>query len=186
MAAVDLTTVANVKEYGAIEGAANDGLLQKLVTAASRFAESYCSRSFHSAAYTETYNGTGTYRLLLRNFPVTAVAAVSVNGAPLASSVLNTSPGFQFDELGLYAVGGLVFPRCGPRNVVVTYTAGYVEIPEDLAQAVNELVVLKFKRRTNLDIAARAIANETISYSDKDMTRATRAVFDLYRGAAPL
>lgn len=186
MAAVDLTTVAAVKAYMGdnTNNATQDAVLQQLITAASQFAESYCSRVFHEATYTDQLSGTGTYRLLLPQVPVTAVAAVGVDGASWLSAATSRNPGFQFDNLGLYAVGGMYFCR-GVRNVEVTYTAGYADdaIPADLSQAVIELVVLKFKRRTNIDVTARMIAQETISYNVQDMPKSTRSVLDLYRRA---
>lgn len=186
MAAVDLTTLAAVRQYmGGDAPTSADPLLQSLITAASVFAESYCGRSFHSADYNDTYEGTGTHRLMLRNRPVTAVASVTVGGMSWALTTTDYAPGFQFDDLGLFGTGGYVFIR-GVRNIKVAYTAGYVIIPADLSQAVNELVTLKFKRRTNIDVTARQIAQETISYNVSDMPKSVRTTFDLYRAAAPL
>lgn len=183
---VDLTTLADVKAYdSSISGVSSDPLLERLITAASMFAATYCGRAFHSATYEEVYEGTGTYRLLLRNSPVTAVSAVSVNGHAWTLTTLGTQPGYQFDKDGLYATGCYAFPRA-VRNVIVSYTAGYTTIPFDLAQAVIELVVLKYRRRDKLDIQARMIAQETISYNSNDMTKSTKAVFDKYVMVAPV
>jgi len=183
---VDLTTVADVKAYdGSIQGNSADTLLERLITAASTFAETYCGRNFHAADFEEVYEGTGTYRLMLHNYPVISVSGVSVNGLAWASTTLGTQPGFQFDKYGLYATGGYAFPRA-VRNVIVNYRAGYEVIPFDLAQAVIELVLLKFRRRDKLDIQARMIAQETISYTSGDMNKSTRSVFDQYRMVAPV
>lgn len=76
--ATDLTTVPNVKTYMGITAATWDALLLELVSASTDLIQSYCNRRFASQNYTgEIYDGPDSSRLLLRQFPVTAVGRVT-------------------------------------------------------------------------------------------------------------
>lgn len=66
----DLTTITQVKLYGAISGTTYDTKLSSLLTAASRFVEGYCDRLFISAAYTEYCDGREDY-ITLNAYPIT-------------------------------------------------------------------------------------------------------------------
>ena len=83
---IDLTTVAFLQQYLAQGGNTGGGgqavtgnapLMQRLVTAASQTARTTIGRNPLVAAYNETYDGTGTGLLTLRNWPVIAVSASS-------------------------------------------------------------------------------------------------------------
>lgn len=195
---IDLTTVQAVAAYiGGIDGTdpAVNSLLQSLVTAASAFASQYCSRDFRSGTISETYNGLGTQRIILRRAPVSAVSALSIDGISISARTTPGAAGFVFDDTGtVYVDGCTVFTR-GWQNVAVTYTAGWVTpgqalatspvgtvtLPLDIQQAVIEVVALKFKaQRNNIGIAARQIAGETISYSQADIPRSVVPVFEFY------
>lgn len=194
---IDLTTVAAVAAYiGGIDGtdAAVNSLLQTLVTSASAFVSSACSRDFRRQSYTQNYNGPGGHILVLRAAPVTAVASVVVDtiAVPAREGV---AYGYVFDDSGaLYLTGTYRFVA-GYQNVAVAYTAGWVTpgqapttsppgtvtLPQDMQQAVVEMVALKYKsQRNNIGIAARQIAGETISYSQVDVPRSAQPVLDFY------
>jgi len=76
-----LTTLARVKTFLGISGTSddelltslinNDELLTSLINSCTDFIENYCDRRFKQKAYTnELYNGNGTNKLLLKNYPV--------------------------------------------------------------------------------------------------------------------
>ncbi|MEJ0065011.1 MAG: hypothetical protein WDM85_05905 [Caulobacteraceae bacterium] len=50
------------------------------MTAVSALIPNYLGRQVLSASYVETYRGNGQHQLLLRNFPITAVASVAFAG----------------------------------------------------------------------------------------------------------
>lgn len=182
---IDLCTVADVRAYiGGDIPTASDDLIQALITAASQYAMSFCARNFKSASYSEVYDGTGTTRLLLKQTPVTAVASVSVDGLSYSATTSSLASGFQFDDLGLFATGCSVFPY-RQRCVSVAYTAGYTTVPFDLSQAVVEMVADKYKRRANIGIQARAIANETITYTSGEVPKSARVVLLNYMRVVP-
>jgi hypothetical protein len=193
---LDLTTVAAVAQYiGGIDAGdqATNDLLQALITAASAYASSYCSRDFRSATYSQAYNGTGTQRIMLRVAPVSAVSALSIDGIAIPAATSPLYYGYVFDESGMVYLRGCYGFAEGWQNVQVTYTAGWVTpgqggsvtLPQDMQQAVIETVALKYKaQRNNIGIAARQIAGETISYSQVDIPKSAQPVFDIYQRVA--
>lgn len=163
---IDLTTVANVRQWmpgvQAPDNLNTDAVLQSAITAASldilrrtgRGARNWqvASQSPYNqqVEYTETYDGTGTSRLFLRNAPVNSVSRLTIFGNAVAASTSQAQAGYVIDGTGrsislispysgsgnysgyygngrwpAFALGTLpVFP-VGVQNVTVTYMGGY-------------------------------------------------------------
>jgi hypothetical protein len=173
MAAGDLTNLNNAKDWMGLTASGDDALLTRLITAVSVGIQSWLNRTLASASYTETRNGTGTKRLVLSNYPVSAVASVTVDGVAVPSY------NFVFDQYGIELAGD-VFPR-GTGNVVVAYTAGYTEVPADIEQACIELVQLKYKRRLNPDVDSKTQGGETITFASSEMPKSVKDALAQYK-----
>jgi hypothetical protein len=126
-----LTTVARLKSFMGITSATHDTLLDSVVDATSQFIQNYCDRTFVETTYTnEIYDGVGTDKLMLRNYPVSTTAAFTLE---VRTSPMNVS---SWDAISsdLYhthynrgiieMVGGRFYEL--PRHYRITYTAGYV------------------------------------------------------------
>ena len=86
-----LTTLAKVKCYLGITNEDSDKILEPLIERASGYLERYCHRKFTSRSYTrEVYAGNGERRLILDQYPITAVSRVS-SGRTNAFYVCNTT-----------------------------------------------------------------------------------------------
>lgn len=86
-----LITLAQAKLYLNITDEDSDRILEALIDRATGFIERYCNRKLKSRAYTrEVYVGNGTSRLVLDQYPVSAVGRVS-EGRTNAFSVTNTT-----------------------------------------------------------------------------------------------
>lgn len=138
-----LTSLSNVKAWLEIpsNNTKSDPLLERLIESASRFILTYLQiPSFLPTTYTEWYDGYGQNFMLLRQFPVTRVNGVSINGVPVQQAGGNgiSTPfttGWTLDpetilstnqRLTLYY---MVFPR--QRNsVYISYEAGYKRVDE--------------------------------------------------------
>lgn len=100
--------------------------------------------------FTETYSGTGSESMYVRNAPILSVTSLVVNGVTIPASLAYGQAGFFVQDDGKSIAmrsGGTVgylpnffwgwggnqykFLR-GRGNVVLTYTAGYAETPPDL------------------------------------------------------
>lgn len=172
----DFCTVDDVKAWLGLANQAADPLLARLITAQSVFLETWLSRQVNSRAVAETYDGHGGRVLSVQASPVTAVASVVVDGQAVT--------GFTFDSETILLPEGKVFTR-GTGNVVVTYTAGFVPTPPDLAQACVEVVALRFKERDRIGITTQALAQGNTTFAREQFPPHILAVLNSYRRVTP-
>ena len=141
MAGSQLTTVANAEAWlGLPSNSANDALIGRLITAVSTSILGFLGRgSLLSKAYTETRDGTGTRRMMLRNWPVTAISALTIDSMAVLPGSYSGTPGangyagYYFEawdgsppgRMQTLELVGYQFCR-GKQNVAVSYTAGYL------------------------------------------------------------
>ena len=190
MAFGDLTTLGDVKLWlqtgqGAFPDT-DDALLARLITAASQFIQSWLGRQIASGDWQEVRDGTGGQRLSFANTPVSAMLSLSIDGVaiPPAPSDGGFGPGYVFSPTEL-ALRGYVFTRRA-QNVILTYTAGYLATPPDIAQAAIELVCQRYRERTRIGEVSRAIGgNETVTFSQLDMSADVTLLLSQYRVVAP-
>lgn len=172
----DLTTVANASSWLGLTTATDDALVQRLITAISVTIAGYCSQNLVSQSYTETRNGTGGAKLMLKQGPITAVASLTIDAIAIPVRTAPGQTGYYFDTDFLY-VDGYAFTRpgtspnlylrstsAGAQNVVIAYTAGYAPIPFDLEQACIELLAVRFKQRDRIGLKSKMLGAETMAY----------------------
>jgi hypothetical protein len=191
----DLTTLADVKAWLQTGQnpfpATDDALLGRLITAASGFIQNWLQRQIISGDWIEVRDGDGGQHLVFANFPVTAVWSLSIDGltippAPLINGYAGGyGAGYTFSPTEL-ALRGFVFTRRA-QNVAVTYTAGYATVPPDIAQACIELVCQRYRERSRIGEAAKALSSgETVRFLPKDMSDSVKTALSPYRAAAPV
>lgn len=179
MAAQDLTSVANLKSWSSLVSTADDALLARLITAVSSFFASYCGRVFQSAAYSEVRDGTGGAKLVLRQYPVTAVASLAVDGQTIGMRPKVGQPGYVISPPRTLALAGYTFTS-DVQNVEVSYTAGFATTPADLEQACIECCASWYKRKSRIDEQSKSIQGEVITFSMKDIPAAAKSILDDY------
>lgn len=177
-------TLADLKEWLSIPSTTttSDALLTRLLNAATAFMDTYMGRDgLLSAARTETRSGTGHKRLMTRHWPVTAVAAVTVNGEAIPVSSSWDATGYTHDADSI-VLRNRVFDK-GDLNVSLSYTAGYAAVPADIVQACIELAGLKFRTRDTSASGwvSKSLAGETVSFSQKDMSSSVKTTLDEYK-----
>jgi hypothetical protein len=185
MADGDLTDLDTAKAWLGVTTTTYDTQLSGLVTAVSSFVTGYLGRQLLTASYVETYRGNGQSSMVLRNFPITAVASVAFAGQTItaAADPVALSSGILFDDRALQLLG-YRFPIGLP--VVVGYTAGYAATPPDIGQAAVELVGEAFRRRDRIGLASKTLGGqEVIAFSLKDMNDTVRALLAPYQVLAP-
>ncbi|WP_029289129.1 hypothetical protein [Cellulomonas sp. HZM] len=126
---VDLVTLEEAKNFLNIplESTSDDDELAKFITAASKM----LARKFGVGVpqlFSDVQQG-GREHLVLSHCPVVSVTSVTAAGVALAETdyVLDESAGILTSARGQF----------GPGPLVVTYTAGYDPVPEDLSLAGN-------------------------------------------------
>ena len=141
----DLTTLAAAKAAARLTTAGDDDLIQRFVTTLSRTFINKCNRqSFYGRTVTTALTATKVGYLILPEYPVTSVSALSSAGSSIPAAVAPT-PGAPQQPSGYlltpswdgvppgsaqqitaygYGFGG------GPGGVPITYRAGYEVIGE--------------------------------------------------------
>lgn len=173
MAAGDLTTLAAAKSWMNVTVTGDDALLVRLISAVSTYIQTVLNRKLAIASYTETRDGSGTRRFTLTNYPVTAVASLTIDGCLIASY------DYVWDQYGITLAGG-VFAR-GAGNVTVAYTAGYATTPVDVEQACLELIALRYARRLRPDVQSKTQGGEAVTYSDAKLLDSVKDVIAQYK-----
>ena len=205
----DLTTLTDVKAWlqtgQSLFPATDDAMLKRLITAASRYIQTWLNRQIALQDWIEVRDGTGNalgpseVRYQFAAFPVSAVSLVVVDGltippipvsppAPSGIALINTfatKAGYLFSPTQLLIRGYKIPRKVG--CVTMQYTAGYAVTPPDLAQACIELVALRYRERSRVGETARAIGGvETVSYSQKDMSDSIKTLIQQYRIVTPV
>ena len=179
---------------GAVVGV-TDALLSRLITACSKFIESWLNRTIASVAYTETHNGNGGQTLILNNYPVTQVASVTVDGIvipprpPLGAGssgvyTFNGSPGGWINDDQSVMIAGGCFPR-GFQNVTVVYAAGYVFTPPDIEQAAIDMIGDWFRYIDRIGKKSQAIENQSTQFVDVAIPSRALGILQQYKRVTP-
>lgn len=166
-----LTTVSAVKVYLGIPSTdtSQDVLLEDLVNSFSAFAEKFTGRKFGISDYDETYAGTETQELILKQYPVNYVTSVTDTSifdvdTPITDYTIKSESGILFRNNFLWykcpLIKGLSKYEVGRQeNYEVVYNAGYVlpkddseltprTLPYDLEMLTKTLVINRFNRLT--------------------------------------
>jgi hypothetical protein len=126
--------------------------------------------------YDEWYDGNGNQRQFVRNWPITEVTNVFVNGTSIPLSGGVTQPGYVIDGSGKsivirtigqispiysyssrYIGGGNYFFARGIQNVEIQYTAGFSGIPYDLNQACIQTVAQTVIQQSVIYMRSKAL-----------------------------
>ena len=181
----DLTTVANLQFWLGLTNVqpATATQLQRLVTAVSVWMQDWMNRIIPSQSYQEFRDGNDQARLMLPNYPVTAIAAVTVDGV-----IIPPSPGPG--QSGWVLANDTVTIRCGrftrgKVNVEVDYTAGYATTPPDLEQACLELASLRWKDREHIGHNSISMGGQQTNFVVKDMPDSVKTVLQQYKKVVP-
>lgn len=114
-----------------------DNLMQRLISSVSGYIQTWADRVFANAAYTEYRNGQGGPTLPLRNYPVTSVSGLAINGVtippapPLNAPSQQTAPGFALGPGGYVFNDSMLMLRQylfyrGMQNVQINYAGGFL------------------------------------------------------------
>jgi uncharacterized phiE125 gp8 family phage protein len=180
----DLTTLASFKAYAGVAVTNDDAVLSSLITAYSAWVQQWMNRNILTQTYNETYNGRNHIAQMLPQWPVTAVSAVTIDGVSIPARTTATGAGY-FTDGEAVILAGYSFSK-GRANVTIGYTAGYATVPTELAQAVNELVSLRYKLRDKMEWSSKSLAGETVSLVTKDMPESVRTILNTWRAVVPV
>lgn len=178
--AIDLTTIEKVKIELGITDTSVDVLLVTLVTAASRWMMTECGRKFRSSTTTKRFHGDSTFGLTLPFGPVTSVQNVVIDGSQIPPALNPGDAGWTLDY-GRVNLVGYVFTT-GTSNIEVTFTSGFVTVPEDLDQACVEMTCWMFRNRDRWGLQSRTLhLGESLTFRPDEAPYFTQCAIMNYR-----
>jgi hypothetical protein len=199
MAAGDFCTIVDLKLWLGIDigNTKDDAILTSLITNATAGMLNRMNRAaLLSASYTETRSGNGGSHLALKNFPVTAVSSLTINGVAILASPDGVKAGYVFDQYQISLIGSYFsWPgnsagsnfSVGDGNIVVTYTAGYAAIPPDVSEACKEWCAFRYRQRSWIGQTSKHLGTgETVSFSQKAMPDEVDKVIQQYSRRIPV
>lgn len=179
LAANALTTWEYAREYLGLDEDEQEFVTQR-INEASAIAERHMDRALYEAERTEIYDGSGRAYLLLRQWPVSEVTSVRISTAGEFDEAEEESILTLDENVGvLWTRRG--FPK-GRRNVRVTYTAGFADIPADVQAAVCEIVASRMKAVRAGQIGIKSVTGDGVN-TTFELTIPTNAqrILETYR-----
>ena len=177
-----LVSLTEAKEWLGISDNTQDGLITRLIQAASRAVGNYLNRpTLFSQSYVETYDGTNSRVLCPINFPITAVTSLTIDGAAVSQVTDMLSDGYRVTPTNLVMNGSRRF-TAGRGNVAITYTAGYATIPDDMQQACLMTLQSMVQAQTvDTTVSSESTAGYSVSYRATGAGRVTEDAKELLK-----
>ena len=150
-----LVKVTEVKDWIKIAGSDDDAVITQILDSALNRVEEYLNFTLETNTYTaEKYDGTGTNKLVLYQFPVTSITTLEVydgldsDGAEVWDTWAQNT---DYDRLVVVKGGGYIyldgawFPY-GNQNIRMTYVAGWstTTVPEKIIKAILDLCYIYY------------------------------------------
>jgi uncharacterized phiE125 gp8 family phage protein len=177
---VSLTTLAKVKQFLGLTITTDDALLTRLIAGASNWFNKQVGRNIAQNIYVDVEDGNNNDVLFLRHQPVTEVVTVSIDGANIPVRPSLTGSGYVDNGYSVLLTRDLKFTD-GLQNIQVVYVAGYDPVPEEIEQAVIELVSLKYREKAHVGSASTSLAGTSVSFLPSMVPQAVKDVVELYR-----
>lgn len=123
----------------------HDDQVIQYINAVSDILEEVCNRKFINQNYTHRFTGRGINWLVAKEFPVTAINNIWVDGTYAFAAPLAATDYYLQDEVFFVRLGESSFwPGGPPLSIQVDYDAGYTTVPDGLQQACIEWVRLLY------------------------------------------
>jgi len=168
----------------------DDTTLTRMISAVSVWFANYCDRTFADTDWSYTLSGRGNPSIMLPEYPVTAVTAVTVDGVTVPARPSVTGYGWIQDGVNKLTICGSTsswpcgFTK-GAMNVTVAFSSGYATIPADIEQACIECCASWYRRRSRIDEESKSVQGEVITFSIAACPKAARTVLDIFRRPWP-
>lgn len=180
----NLITLSEYKAYAEIKSTNSDALINILIPRISQFIKNYCRRSFSDYTYdskVEIYNGGDEYIILEENPIINIVSVEFSSDYGQTYTALTEFTQWVLDGELIRPIQSTTFQEqlLGYR---ITYTGGFDPLPEDLKQAVVDLI--SYYRKNDGVVNSTKFTNTTtmqIEYiSDVSLPAYIRRILDFY------
>lgn len=177
---VDLITLEEYKTYASISSTEYNDKLNLVIKSVSSLVRAYCARKLISEEPEVDYYNGGINSIYTKEFPIISVTSLERSidyGQTYATLVEFVDYVVDKQKDQLYLITEDLIES--PNKYKLTYTGGYLEVPEDLKLAILDLVDYYYKNET---VPKRMSNFVTIEYvKTTDFPPHIKRVLDLYR-----
>lgn len=132
------------------------------------------SRTIGVATYIDVLDGTGTFKVMVENYPITSLTSFVIDGIDITDKIM-------FRQAVFSRIDGLRF-RMQKGNIHVNYTAGFAVIPADLTQACIEMVAWRLEEAKRIGQSSKSAGGqETVSYQTIATSTSAKVCMDQYK-----
>ena len=118
-----LTNLVHVKQWLGLTNSTDDALLTRMIGMASGYIRNWINRDITLAQYSDVMDGNNGQRLILGNFPITGVSALTINDQVIPEKLTHDAKGYIYHDFYI-DLDGYYF-SAGKNNVKIDYTAGF-------------------------------------------------------------
>jgi len=183
----DLITLSELKPYIKVEASetAFDTLLNAMISEISKLMQNFIGCDVIEATYPSIkVNGSGRSVLDLPNWPITAVSSVKEDEIALIEGT-----DFEISQHGDYLIrldgfGGESNWVKGVKNITVSYTAGYSDLPGDLKLACKKQIGHEWKQQSNKEWGetSRSFPDGSVAFTPtSDLLDSVKSICKRYR-----
>lgn len=185
--AKDLTTLEEYKAYVGITNPNQDSTISALIPKVSALVKNICRRTFIDyidEAKVERFNGGLGSTYYLKEYPLLSVSSVETSddyGANYTELVEFTDYAADVEDHAIISLAADGFAK-KINGYIVTYTAGYTTLPEDLKLAVFDLITYYLKNDMAVH-SSKAPGTNTVQIeyiSTTNLPAHIKRVLDLY------
>lgn len=197
MAAKNLVTLEEFKEYKSINSTEQDDLLTSIITRVSQFVKTYCGKSFIdyvTTDKTEYFDGVGVDAVFLDEQPLLSITSVEVSndgGATYETPLVVYTDYFANYDIsmltstyGSFTTTSTIPQGVSNRSLRVKYRGGYKALPADIRQAVLDLVEFYRANEYTPRQSFQSFQTENLGFragSSTGLPSHIRRILDMYR-----
>ena len=146
----------------------NDERIDTYCNNVTSILETYCDRRFKSREYIEYYDGNGSDEFVVEQIPITSITSIYDDiGRLFEETSLIASTDYVYYEKdgrvvlvnGNNSSGYYINFSKGRQNIKITYTSGYVLIPNDLKMIATEIIIKKIQTMDSRRVGATSVTN---------------------------
>jgi hypothetical protein len=185
-----LFTLAELKSFLNYPDTSKDDELSRVVDAVSWFVNSFTGRKLLARDLTEYYDGDGTNKLYVDNYPINSSSSeievyvsTDVPRDYSAGNKVDADNILIYDDEGLIVVLNTFF-SAGAQTVKVVYNGGYSTVPHDLKDACLQVASMLWKREKGSlhGLTTVSFQNGSATYEiEKAMPASARLILEDYR-----
>lgn len=182
-----LITVEEAKVFLEESDSSHDAQITAILAGLDTYIKKYMNKSIEQTTYIELYDGSGEKELLLDNYPIISITALSDDidkDNKKYNSVIASGEILIHKTSGIIELYNQSFTE-SQKNIYIKYIAGYTTatIPNDLKMILYEMISKKWKdyQDKRYGMVSKSVLDENVSFSLVDVTDQQRQILNLYR-----